>query len=594
VRTATAVPTTKPTAAPGELTAAGAIIARVPVATGAGNKDLEVIRDGDMPPVGNGETRRQYDTNDGKNESDEDWIGYAFASPQTFSRILFQEGMHFARGGWFSSLTVHVRQNGVWSPVSSLTMSPQYIGANNGLSYETYDLSFRAITGDAIRIWGRPGGKDDFISVGELRVFSGTPASPGATATPVRTATTTPVRTSTPLPTATAPPFAPTQHPTAAATATTGSQPTAQPTVAATPAPGLCGNGVRDAAEQCDGTDPTGCPGFCQADCSCATSFTFPLDGWGAGRGQGPRAGVEIDADAGDARVLVVDAAPGGNGELSYPERPSLELPFPILSFTSRTGDGSRLQLTVRAVDGRTYQLTYTAAEGVPLASKRQSVFPIGRRSNAFRTTLRDLRADLHAAFNVEFAAVEQVTVRGPIRLAEIIVAAPGVLPAAPVQAAEIALPTDGWSQQGAGTVVENEYDADLAAPTLRTEPRNAKRAKIAVSFPKKDTLAAAYRTFSLVVREEQQLAIEVRVRVKRGIARLRYEAGLDAPFTKGRKTTLPLVVTPVDGSMYRLVTIDLAADLARVVPGATLDGVLTIRVQGKFRMGDLVLREPM
>ena len=147
---------------------------------------------------------------------------------------------------------------------------------------------------------------------------------------------------------------------------------------------------------------------------------------------------------------------------------------------------------------------------------------------------------------------------------------------------------------QGAGTVVENEYDADLAAPTLRTEPRNAKRAKIAVSFPKKDTLAAAYRTFSLVVREEQQLAIEVRVRVKRGIARLRYEAGLDAPFTKGRKTTLPLVVTPVDGSMYRLVTIDLAADLARVVPGATLDGVLTIRVQGKFRMGDLVLREPM
>jgi hypothetical protein len=74
----------------------------------------------------------------------------------------------------------------------------------------------------------------------------------------------------------------------------------------------------------------------------------------------------------------------------------------------------------------------------------------------------------------------------------------------------------------------------------------------------------------------------------------LRYEAGLTAPVTKGRKTTLPLEAVPVDGSSYRLITIDLAADLARVVPGASLDGVLGIRVQGKFRMGDVVLREPV
>ena len=83
-------------------------------------------------------------------------------------------------------------------------------------------------------------------------------------------------------------------------------------------------------------------------------------------------------------------------------------------------------------------------------------------------------------------------------------------------------------------------------------------------------------------------------MRVNKGIARLRYESGLTAPSTKGRKTTLPLVAVPVEGSSYRLITIDLAADLARVVPSASLDGVLGIRVQGKFRMGDVVLREPL
>jgi hypothetical protein len=75
---------------------------------------------------------------------------------------------------------------------------------NDGVSFETYDVTFGAIRGDAIRIWGRPGGKDDFISVGELRVYG---SSTPATATPVRTATATPVRTSTPVPTATEPPI---------------------------------------------------------------------------------------------------------------------------------------------------------------------------------------------------------------------------------------------------------------------------------------------------------------------------------------------------------------------------------------------------
>jgi hypothetical protein len=545
-----------------------------------------VIRDGDMPPVGTNDAHRQYDTNDGKNTSDEDWIGYAFGSPQTFSRVIFQEGMHFARGGWFESLTVHVRRNGLWNAVTALNVVPPYVGVNDGQSFESYELSFAPITGDAIRIWGRPGGKDDFISVGELRVYGEAPeAGPQATATPTRTAT--------PAPTMTDVPVEPTGVPTVAPTSTPVAEPTPLPTGVATPAPGLCGNGVRDPGEACDGTDAGGCPAACLSDCTCAGSFTFPLEGWSAQKGVGPRSSIAVDPAA-DARVLVVEAAPGANGALEYPDHPSLELPFPMLSFTGLMDAGSRLQVTVRASDGKSYVLGYAAEDGAPIAGKRQSSFPLGAPTGQFRTALRDLRADLKAAFNVEFAAVAQVVLRGAMRVADITVAAPGVLPVDPKPSAEIALPAGGWSQQGFGTVVENEYDAELAAPTIRTEPRDLKRAKIAVSFPKKDALAAAYRTFSLVVRDDQKLAIEVRVRVKKGVARLRYEAGLTAPVTKGRKTTLPLEAVPVDGSSYRLITIDLAADLARVVPGASLDGVLGIRVQGKFRMGDVVLREPV
>jgi hypothetical protein len=537
----------------------------VPLASGSGNKSLEVIRDGDMPPAGTNDPKRQYDTFDGRNAAAEDWIGYAFATPQTFGRVVFQEGMHFSRGGWFSSLTVHVRRNGTWNAVSSLAVTPAYPGTNNGRSYETYELRFAPVTGDAIRIWGRPGGKDAFISVGELQVY-------GAQATPVPTAT-----------------VEPTARPTEVAP--TGAA-TAVPTAVATPEPGLCGNDVRESGEQCDGNDAGGCAAGCGADCTCATSFTFPLDGWSSrwtayGRG----GGVTRETESG--RVLVF-APRFGDDALWYPERPTLALPFPILSFTIAADDGARLQVGARGTNGRNYVLSYVAADGVPLATKRESRVPVGRYAGAPRTTLRDLRADFLAAFNVEFAMVTSVTLRGGMEVGDITVAQPGVLSVEPEPAAEIALPTSGWQQQGAGTVVEDEYDTVLDAPTIRTEPRDAKHARIAVSFPKRDQMAAAYRTFSLAVRDEEQLAIEVRVRVKKGIARLRYEANLAEPLVKGRKTTLPLVTIPLEGSPYRLVTIDLADDLAAVVPGASLDGVLGIRVQGKFRMGDVVLREAL
>jgi len=34
--------------------------------------------------------------------------------------------------------------------------------------------------------------------------------------------------------------------------------------------PPVCGNGVREGTEQCDGNDDAACPGFCGAGCSCS------------------------------------------------------------------------------------------------------------------------------------------------------------------------------------------------------------------------------------------------------------------------------------------------------------------------------------
>ncbi|MGI9046419.1 MAG: hypothetical protein ACR2FI_06455 [Burkholderiales bacterium] len=133
-----------------------------------------MIRDGDKPPVGNQDSLRQYDTYDGSNTAADDWIGYTYAATQNFGRFVFQEGRHFGDGGWYETLTVQVRQGGVWNAVSGLTITPSYPAVNDNETFETYTLQFNAIQGDGIRIFGNPGGSADFIAVGELEVFAAT------------------------------------------------------------------------------------------------------------------------------------------------------------------------------------------------------------------------------------------------------------------------------------------------------------------------------------------------------------------------------------------------------------------------------------
>jgi len=167
----------------------GDIIASVddlvpPMPMGLGSLDKETIRDGDIPPPGTTDLKRQYDTfhyGPGivPDKNGEDWIGYTFSSPRTFYGLLFQEGIQFADdGGWFDSFSVQVRVGSEWNDVPAPMVAPAYVEFDLP-TYETYEISFAPVTGSGIRLYGVPGGDFEFISVGELRVIAAPVAWPG-------------------------------------------------------------------------------------------------------------------------------------------------------------------------------------------------------------------------------------------------------------------------------------------------------------------------------------------------------------------------------------------------------------------------------
>jgi len=153
-----------------DLTHTGTILAAVTAPTGGGNHNPEVIRDGDLQPVGSGDSSRQYDTYHGGAPSSEDWIGYGYAGPQIFGKVIFQEGKNFVDGGWFNTLRIQVRRAGIWTDVPNTVAAPAY-PPNDSINFETYTFTFPPVAGDGIRIEGAPGGSAAFISVGELLVY---------------------------------------------------------------------------------------------------------------------------------------------------------------------------------------------------------------------------------------------------------------------------------------------------------------------------------------------------------------------------------------------------------------------------------------
>lgn len=100
-----------------------------------------------------------------------DYWGYSFSKICKFNTIEYTTGEMKNDGGWFSSLGVQVRKNGVWTNVKNGRVSPKYPKTMATGQYKKYTITFDEIEGDAIRIVGKPGGSMRYTTVAELAVY---------------------------------------------------------------------------------------------------------------------------------------------------------------------------------------------------------------------------------------------------------------------------------------------------------------------------------------------------------------------------------------------------------------------------------------
>ncbi|TAJ07634.1 MAG: hypothetical protein EPO68_16210 [Planctomycetota bacterium] len=170
-----------------DVTALGAITTKLetldpPSSMGLGTNP-EVIRDGVYPPPLVQLPLAQFDTlhytGGAPDKNGEDWVGYVFDEPHVFSGLVFQSGAKFGLlGGWFDVLRVQVRDasSGAWNDVQQLSSQPPYPGPlvppGPYVHYEQYELAFTPHSGTGIRLYGAPGGWQQFVSVGELRALA--------------------------------------------------------------------------------------------------------------------------------------------------------------------------------------------------------------------------------------------------------------------------------------------------------------------------------------------------------------------------------------------------------------------------------------
>ncbi len=155
----------------------GDIICSVMNPTGGGNKDLNVIRNEKIYPVGTtGTGPMQYDSFNGGGRG-YFYMGYSFGEQLPFTKLVFQEGDTWTTGGWFADgdIKVQVRTLGGWTDVTLKKPIGYPVSDKRedfGESCEIYTFEFEPITGDAIRLIGMSGGKENFVSVSQIEVYA--------------------------------------------------------------------------------------------------------------------------------------------------------------------------------------------------------------------------------------------------------------------------------------------------------------------------------------------------------------------------------------------------------------------------------------
>jgi hypothetical protein len=145
---------------------------------GAGNKDIELIRDGKSAPVGSGgnHATEQYDTFKGRGDDHEEFYGYVFRGEADVTAVIFTEGCHFDNGGWFKdgTLRVQVLIDGEWEDADA-KVAPAYPKGDSqstfGSNYQSYRFELLdATTCGGVRVIGMAGGSAHFTSISELSV----------------------------------------------------------------------------------------------------------------------------------------------------------------------------------------------------------------------------------------------------------------------------------------------------------------------------------------------------------------------------------------------------------------------------------------
>ena len=133
--------------------------------------DQTIVFDGVLPYYGSSTAvREQYELAPAAEGADV-WAGIAFDKPFAINGLKFVEGKHNKKGGWFTEAPkVEVLIDGTWTAIET-PISPTYPGNSveeQGNPFQQYRFYFDEIVCEGIRIIGKAGGTEPYVSIGEL------------------------------------------------------------------------------------------------------------------------------------------------------------------------------------------------------------------------------------------------------------------------------------------------------------------------------------------------------------------------------------------------------------------------------------------
>lgn len=154
----------------------GKIITSSPNPTGGGNKDLNVIRNEIIYPVGSSNLGpSQYDSFVAPGNENTFYMGYEFDEPVEVSKVCYQMGCTWNTGGWFRNGTLHLEGliNNEWKTIE-LKNELGYPNSDSRVDFtecSIYYFIFEKVEVKGIRIIGEAGGSEHFVSVSQIEVY---------------------------------------------------------------------------------------------------------------------------------------------------------------------------------------------------------------------------------------------------------------------------------------------------------------------------------------------------------------------------------------------------------------------------------------